>query len=112
MHLSLSSGGNDKIPGSFVLHYRYLAAVVLRQSQDVCEPAHSADMPGWEAIFPIAAATEILLGRMLSWRCQEQILSLGPTSQGQNFTCSPSPGVMFTVYAGRCFTGADLVSAC
>ena len=112
MHLSPSSRGNDKTPWSFVLHCRYLAAILPGQSQGVCEPAHSTDTLGWEAVSPTAAATEILLGVTLSWWSQEQMLSLGPTSQGQNFTCSPLPGVVFTGYSGKCFTGADLVSAC
>lgn len=109
MHFSPSSGGNDKTPGCFVLHCRYLAAVLLGQSQGVCELAHPTDTPRWEPIRPIAAGSEFLLGVMLAWWSREQMLSLGPTSQGQNFTCSP---LLFPAYSGRCFTGADPVSAC
>lgn len=87
MHFSPSSGGNDKTPGCFVLHCRYLAAVLLGQSQGVCELAHPTDTPRWEPIRPIAAGSEFLLGVMLAWWSREQMLSLGPTSQGQNFTC-------------------------
>lgn len=51
-------------------------------------------------------------GVTLLWWSQEQDLSLGPTSQGQNCTCSPLAGVVFSVYSGRCFTGAGTVSVC
>lgn len=51
-------------------------------------------------------------GVTLLWWSQEQDLSLGLTSQGQDFTCSPLAGVVFSVYSGRCFTEAGPVSVC
>lgn len=38
------------------------------------------------------------------------MLSLSLASQGQNFTCSPLLGIVFTVYSDGRFTGADPVS--